>query len=134
MLVGFNSCDPAKVRVEHMVGSVSLGGEADITRRLDTEGDFLDCRGLNVDEGEHCVFRVIPQARELDVRLAIFAPGTVQVAQCTGLPDPPTEEIVLHLLGRAGIPWGGNVNGDVDDQGWPLIDIAGVVVKLAARR
>jgi hypothetical protein len=47
--------------------------------------------------------------------------------------EPTTEELVKYLLGQSGIPWGGNVNGDMDGS-WPIIDIADVVANIEAGR
>jgi hypothetical protein len=183
LLLEVNQYDPATVRVEHTVAGITFGGDADITRTLDTEGRFLDAWGMDVTEGEHRVINVIPQSEDLDINLAVFEPGTVPLAQYTGLtdlpsnrksqgtnpgrvetvylvapvtgrmglavwagvgegdyrlvirdPDEPTsEEIILYLLGRAGIPWGGDVNGDAE-YGDPGIDVADVVANILAGR
>ncbi|MBN1477153.1 hypothetical protein JXA47_10400, partial [Candidatus Sumerlaeota bacterium] len=47
--------------------------------------------------------------------------------------EPTTEELIKYLLGQSGIPWGANVNGDMDGI-WPIIDIADVVANIEAGR
>jgi hypothetical protein len=47
--------------------------------------------------------------------------------------EPTTEELIKYLLGESGIPWGGNVNGDMNGI-WPIIDIADVIANIEAGR